>query len=172
MLPIWSSTENRSSGFQASASRPVTPTAPAAVFPQPLPPILPAGWRRTNRFAAPKPGSPPPSQRHLLSALAIRPSTTSPEFRSWIPLTSWKVSTNSMPRTDKPLVIAGETINSRLFVGTGKYRNSTEMNQAFAAANCDLITVALRRIDFDDPASRSVLDDVDWHRYRILPNTA
>jgi thiazole synthase len=77
-----------------------------------------------------------------------------------------------MPRTDKPLVIAGETINSRLFVGTGKYRNSTEMNQAFAAANCDLITVALRRIDFDDPASRSVLDDVDWHRYRILPNTA
>jgi len=77
-----------------------------------------------------------------------------------------------MRRTDQPLVIAGETINSRLFVGTGKYRNSTEMNQAFAAANCDLITVALRRIDFDDPASRSVLDDVDWHRYRILPNTA
>ena len=32
--------------------------------------------------------------------------------------------------------------------------------------------MALRRIDFDDPASRSVLDDVDWKRYRILPNTA
>ncbi len=77
-----------------------------------------------------------------------------------------------MPRIDSPLVIAGQQLSSRLFVGTGKYRNSAEMNAAFAGANTDLITVALRRIDFDDPASRSVLDDVDWKRYRILPNTA
>jgi thiazole synthase len=77
-----------------------------------------------------------------------------------------------MSREDRPLEIAGTRLNSRLFVGTGKYRNSSEMNAAFAAANTDLITVALRRIDFDDPASRSVLDDVDWKRYRILPNTA
>src|SRR3954462_8749889 len=77
-----------------------------------------------------------------------------------------------MARPDSPLVIAGETLRSRLVVGTGKYRNSTEMNAAFAASDCQLITVALRRIDFDDPASRSVLDDVDWKRYRILPNTA
>ena len=35
-----------------------------------------------------------------------------------------------------------------------------------------MITVALRRIDFDDQASRSVLEDVDWTRYQILPNTA
>ncbi|HQY31128.1 MAG TPA: thiazole synthase [Thermomicrobiales bacterium] len=77
-----------------------------------------------------------------------------------------------MARTDTPLVIAGETLTSRLFVGTGKYRNSTEMNAAFTAAGTNLITVALRRIDFDDPASRSVLDDVDWKQYRILPNTA
>ena len=77
-----------------------------------------------------------------------------------------------MSREDRPLEIAGTLLNSRLFVGTGKYRNSTEMNAAFAAAATNLITVALRRIDFDDPASRSVLDDVDWKRYRILPNTA
>jgi thiazole synthase len=77
-----------------------------------------------------------------------------------------------MARADKPLVIAGKTLNSRLFVGTGKYRNSIEMNAAFEASGTELITVALRRIDFDDPASRSVLDDVDWKRYAILPNTA
>jgi thiazole synthase len=77
-----------------------------------------------------------------------------------------------MAREDKPLVIAGKTLNSRLFVGTGKYRNSIEMNAAFEASGTELITVALRRIDFDDPASRSVLDDVDWKRYSILPNTA
>lgn len=73
---------------------------------------------------------------------------------------------------DTPLTIAGKTFGSRLMLGTGKYRNSAEMNAAFEASGTEIITVALRRIDFDDPASRSVLDDVDWQRYTILPNTA
>jgi thiazole synthase len=73
---------------------------------------------------------------------------------------------------DNPLTIAGKSFRSRLMLGTGKYRNSAEMNAAFAASGTEIITVALRRIDFDDPASRSVLDDVDWKRYTILPNTA
>lgn len=78
-----------------------------------------------------------------------------------------------MPSRDgAPLVIAGRTFKSRLIVGSGKYRTSDEMNAAFAASGADMITVALRRIDFDDPKSRSVLDDVDWTRYSILPNTA
>jgi len=74
--------------------------------------------------------------------------------------------------THKQLTIAGKTFKSRLMVGTGKYRNSQEMNGAFEAAQAEIITVALRRIDFDDPQSRSVLEDVDWKRYTILPNTA
>lgn len=76
------------------------------------------------------------------------------------------------PSSDQPLTIAGKTFRSRLFLGTGKYRSSTEMLGAFDASGAEIITVALRRIDFDDPASRSVLDDVDWRRYTILPNTA
>jgi thiazole synthase len=75
-------------------------------------------------------------------------------------------------RDDRPLTIAGRVFSSRLLVGTGKYRTSEEMNAAFAASGAEIITVALRRIDFDDPKSRSVLDDVDWNRYTILPNTA
>src|SRR4026209_1386136 len=75
-------------------------------------------------------------------------------------------------RTDAPLTIAGKTFTSRLMVGTGTFRNSIEMNAACEASGAEIITVALRRIDFDDPASRSVLDDVDWERYWILPNTA
>jgi len=75
-------------------------------------------------------------------------------------------------REDKPIVIGGKTFTSRLIIGTGKYRNSDEMNAAFASSGAEIITVALRRIDFNDPASRSVLDDVDWQRYTILPNTA
>ena len=77
-----------------------------------------------------------------------------------------------MHRSDGPLVIAGKSFTSRLLLGTGKFRSSAEMNAAFAAAGAEIVTVALRRIDFDDPASRSVLEDVDWSRYTILPNTA
>lgn len=73
---------------------------------------------------------------------------------------------------ETPLTIAGRTFNSRLILGTGKYRNSDEMLAAFEASGAEMITVALRRIDFDDPKSRSVLEDVDWQRYQILPNTA
>jgi thiazole synthase len=73
---------------------------------------------------------------------------------------------------DAPLTIAGKTFSSRLMLGTGKYRTSAEMVEAFEASGAEIITVALRRIDFDDPASRSVIEDVDWQRFTILPNTA
>lgn len=73
---------------------------------------------------------------------------------------------------DALLTIAGKTFRGRLIVGTGKYRSSAEMLAAFEASGAEMVTVALRRIDFDDPKSRSVLEDVDWTRYAILPNTA
>jgi thiazole synthase len=71
----------------------------------------------------------------------------------------------------KPLVIGGRTLNSRLMLGTGKYRSAAEMNAALEASGCEVVTVALRRIDLDAP-SRSILDEIDWKRYHILPNTA
>ena len=73
---------------------------------------------------------------------------------------------------DAPLTIGGKTFTSRLMLGTGKYRSFDEMVGAFDASGTEIITVALRRIDFDDPDSRSVLDKVDWSRFQILPNTA
>jgi thiazole synthase len=57
-------------------------------------------------------------------------------------------------------------------LGTGKYRTNEEMRAALDASGTEIVTVALRRIDFDDPASRSVLEDIDTSRYAILPNTA
>ncbi len=74
--------------------------------------------------------------------------------------------------SDSPLTIAGRAFTSRLILGTGKYRNTEEMLGAFEASGAEMITVALRRIDFDDPKSRSLLEVVDWTRYQILPNTA
>lgn len=73
---------------------------------------------------------------------------------------------------DRPLVIGGRTFSSRLLLGTGKYRSFDEMIGAFEASETEIITVALRRIDFDSAESRSVLERVDWSRYQILPNTA
>lgn len=80
--------------------------------------------------------------------------------------------TRSAQTATDELIIGGKSFQSRLMLGTGKYRNSEEMNAAFRAANAEIITVALRRIDFDDPKSRSVLEDVDWTLFTILPNTA
>ena len=75
------------------------------------------------------------------------------------------------PASD-PLIIDGRTFTSRLLLGTGKYRGREEMRAALAASGTEIVTVALRRIDFDDPASRSILEDIDGDAYTILPNTA
>jgi len=71
-----------------------------------------------------------------------------------------------------PLVIAGVELRSRLFAGTGKYATDEAMIAALEASGCELVTVALRRLDLDDPKKKTILDVVDWKRYRILPNTA
>ena len=70
------------------------------------------------------------------------------------------------------LVIAGVELRSRLFLGTGKYRTDEDMLAALEASDCELVTVALRRLDLDDPHKKTILDVIDWSRYRILPNTA
>ena len=73
---------------------------------------------------------------------------------------------------DMCLTIAGKPFKSRLIVGTGKYRSSDEMKSALLASGAEIVTVALGRVDLDDPDSRSVLDDIDWTLFTILPNTA
>jgi thiazole synthase len=76
-----------------------------------------------------------------------------------------------LPDDDDVLIIGGITFRSRLMLGTGKYRSADEMNAALEASGCEIVTVALRRIDLNNP-KRSILDEIDWKRYHILPNTA
>jgi thiazole synthase len=57
-------------------------------------------------------------------------------------------------------------------LGTGKYPTDESMLAALEASGSELITVALRRLDLDDPNKKTILDVIDWKRYRILPNTA
>ncbi len=70
------------------------------------------------------------------------------------------------------LEIAGKKFRSRLLVGTGKYRTPEEMAAALEASGAEIVTVAIRRLDLDNPAQKTLLDHIDWRRYTILPNTA
>ncbi|HLE80939.1 MAG TPA: thiazole synthase, partial [Dehalococcoidia bacterium] len=74
--------------------------------------------------------------------------------------------------TDTPLVIAGKTFHSRLFVGTGKYRSMEEQGAAIEASGAQMVTVAIRRLDLSNPQQKTLLDYIDWSKYTILPNTA
>ena len=70
------------------------------------------------------------------------------------------------------LVIAGKTFQSRLILGTGRYRSMEDMVRAVEASGTGMITVAIRRLDLDDPSKKTLLDYIDWNRFQILPNTA
>jgi len=70
------------------------------------------------------------------------------------------------------LVIGGKHFKSRLILGTGRYRTMEDMVAAVEASGTEMITVAIRRLDLDDPTSKTLLDYLDWDRYQILPNTA
>jgi thiazole synthase len=69
-----------------------------------------------------------------------------------------------------PLVIAGETLHSRLLLGTGGFRSLEATAAAIEASGTALVTLALRRVD---PAARgSIVDVLDRAGVRLLPNTA
>jgi thiazole synthase len=70
------------------------------------------------------------------------------------------------------LTIAGKEFTSRLFLGTGKYASAEQTLAALDASGTQLVTVAIRRLDLDNPNARTELDFIDWSRYTVLPNTA
>jgi thiazole synthase len=70
------------------------------------------------------------------------------------------------------LIIAGKSFRSRLILGTGKYSSPEVCLAALEASGAEMITVAIRRLDLDNPDKPTELDYIDWQRYVILPNTA
>lgn len=73
---------------------------------------------------------------------------------------------------DQPLVIGGHSFRSRLFVGTGKYRDHDQMVAAIEASGAECVTVAVRRVDLDRRKEASILHHLDPARYFLLANTA
>jgi thiazole synthase len=70
------------------------------------------------------------------------------------------------------LTIAGRTFQSRLFVGTGKYRSNQEMARCHEASGSEVVTLAVRRVNLTDKSKESMLDYIDRSKLFILPNTA
>jgi thiazole synthase len=75
-----------------------------------------------------------------------------------------------MEHVNDPLVIAGREFGSRLITGTGKYPDFETMHGSVEASGCELVTVAVRRVDLDNLG-----DDIVGHlpeSVMLLPNTA
>lgn len=70
------------------------------------------------------------------------------------------------------LRIADRAFQSRLFVGTGKYRSFPEMARCHAASGAEVATVAVRRVNLTDRSKESLIDFIDRSKIFILPNTA
>jgi len=76
-------------------------------------------------------------------------------------------------KQDSLLTIAGKTYNSRLLVGTGKYKDLEETRLAIEASGAEIVTVAVRRTNIgQNPDEPNLLDVITPDKYTILPNTA
>ena len=79
----------------------------------------------------------------------------------------------NMKINNQALQVAGSTYQSRLIVGSGKYKDFQENLAALEASGAEMITVALRRVNLgqnqDEP---NLLDVISAKKYTILPNTA
>lgn len=73
---------------------------------------------------------------------------------------------------DNKLTIGGKQFTSRLLVGTGRHRTNEEMVASIEASGAEIITVAIRRLNLDNPEEKNILDYFNWDKYTILPNTA
>ena len=70
------------------------------------------------------------------------------------------------------LFIANKKFNSRLIVGTGKYKNMKECSQAIKLSGADIVTVAVRRVNITDKKKPLLMDYIDPKKITYLPNTA
>jgi thiazole synthase len=86
---------------------------------------------------------------------------------------NWKLkSEDGSIMTDDKLIIAGIEFSSRLWVGTGKYKDFAETKKAIEVSGTDVVTVSVRRVNITDKGRENLLDYIDPKKYKILPNTA
>ena len=71
------------------------------------------------------------------------------------------------------LIIAGKAFNSRLIVGTGKYKNTPTMIECLKESETEMATVAIRRLDLANlSGNTNLITAINWRKVWLLPNTA
>lgn len=75
-------------------------------------------------------------------------------------------------QADDSWSVAGHTFNSRLIVGTGKYKDFEQNAAALEASGAEIVTVAVRRVNVSDPNAPMLTDYIDPKKVTYLPNTA
>ena len=80
-------------------------------------------------------------------------------------------STQTLANNDL-LTIAGRTFSSRLMTGTGKYASIEQMQRSIVASACEIVTVAVRRVQTKAPGHEGLAEALDWQKVWMLPNTA
>jgi thiazole synthase len=68
--------------------------------------------------------------------------------------------------------VANKRFNSRLIVGTGKYKSMIECSKAIKLSGADIVTVAVRRVNISDKNKPLLMDYIDPKKITYLPNTA
>ena len=151
----------RSLGSRSSTPPTSSESTPIVGSAQGLLPSL-AATAPEDSAAQPSVVVPTPSTPSHSNALSNAMQTLSNPFHS----------TSDFGVSDSPLTIAGRTFRSRLMTGTGKYRNFDEMRQSVAASQCEIVTVAVRRVQTNAPGHEGLAEALDWTKVWMLPNTA
>jgi len=73
---------------------------------------------------------------------------------------------------DDPLRIGGRCFSSRLFTGTGKYPDLSTMQASLQRSRCEMVTVAVRRVQAVAAGHAGLMEAIDWRTIWMLPNTA
>lgn len=79
---------------------------------------------------------------------------------------------NTSIQSEDNLIVAGRTFKSRLIIGTGKYKTYAENAAALTSSGADMVTVAVRRVNLDNPNQPMLVDFIDPKATTYLPNTA
>jgi thiazole synthase len=82
------------------------------------------------------------------------------------------VATKAGDLPEDGLVIGGRRFRSRLMTGTGKYPSLASMQASLEASGCEIVTVAVRRVQSGAPGHGGLMEAIDWSRIWMLPNTA
>ncbi len=76
------------------------------------------------------------------------------------------------PSENDPLIIAGRSFRSRIMTGSGKYTDFETMRGSIVASGCQIVTVAVRRVQTNAPGHEGLAEALDWSKIWMLPNTA